>query len=366
MLRKPFDKFIRSIKEFRTPQKLANVWSWFGLINRVSHYVYPILATFKPLVNLKNQFIWNKELVLSFCIFKEIIVDAVKKGVEIFDSNWLTCPQPDWSRIDIGFFLSQKNCEWTQRSLGCCENEWKITLAGFQSLRSIETRYAPIKEEALANAWSLEQTQCFTHGCDILQIITDYKTITKLFGNQTLDNITNPILLRVQQQTLLWRFFTQHVPDEDNHFSDAMSLHPRESPKGFSYWERSFKSSLCTHIDNVDTMEIEIATTASQDLHIITWDLVQIEIAKDGQTQALITRITCVIPLLRDSLPSDIQDFWKCYNDLCISSGFVLFKYQIVVPRSIWQEVFQSLHSAHQGVTTMSKRLRLKFIGPGL
>lgn len=29
-------------------------------------------------------------------------------------------------------------------------------------------------------------------------------------------------------------------------------------------------------------MEIEIATTASQDLHIITWDLVQIEIAKDG------------------------------------------------------------------------------------
>lgn len=192
MLRKPFDKFIRSIKEFRTPQKLANVWSWFGLINRVSHYVCPILATFKPLVNLKNQFIWNKELVLSFCISKEIIVDAVKKGVEIFDSNWLTCPQPDWSRIDIGFFLSQKNCEWTQRSLGCCENEWKITLAGFQSLRSIETRYAPIKEEALANAWSLEQTQCFTHGCDILQIITDYKTITKLFGNQTLDNI--PIL----------------------------------------------------------------------------------------------------------------------------------------------------------------------------
>lgn len=151
---------------------------------------------------------------------------------EIIYSNWLTCPQPDWSRIDIGFFLSQKKCEWTQRSIGCCENEWKITLAGFQSLRSIETRYAPTKEEALANAWSLEQTQCFTHGCDNLQINTDYKTITKLFANPTLDNITNPLLLRVIQQTLFLRFFT-HVPDEDNHFSDANFSSPKRVSKRF-------------------------------------------------------------------------------------------------------------------------------------
>lgn len=70
---------------------------------------------------------------------------------------------------------------------------------------------------------------------------------------------------------------------EDNYFSNAMSRHKTESPDNFSYRKRSFISSLCTHTDNVDTMEAELATTASQDLHTIIWDLAQIESAKASQ-----------------------------------------------------------------------------------
>ena len=70
---------------------------------------------------------------------------------------------------------------------------------------------------------------------------------------------------------------------EDNYFSNAMYRHEIESPDNFAYQKRSFVSSLCTHTDNADTMEAESATTASQDLHTIIWDLVQIESAKDSQ-----------------------------------------------------------------------------------
>jgi len=103
----------------------------------------------------------------------------------------------------MGFFLSQKHCCCPQQSPGCCPDGWKIALAGSRFLRPEETRYAPVEGEALAIAWSLEQTRYFTQGCDNLLIITDHKPLTKLFGDRTLDEITNPRLLRIKQRTLL-------------------------------------------------------------------------------------------------------------------------------------------------------------------
>lgn len=116
------------------------------------------------------------------------------------------------------------------------------------------------------------------------------------------------------------------MPDEDNHFSDATSCHSTEFPEVFAYRERSFISDLCTHIDNVDTMETELATIESQDLCAITWDFVWTESLKYSLIEAVINTITSSVSFLKDSLPSDIQDFWKCRNDLCIIHGVVLFK----------------------------------------
>ena len=116
------------------------------------------------------------------------------------------------------------------------------------------------------------------------------------------------------------------MPGEDNHFSDATSCHPTEFPEVFAYQERSFISGLSTHVDIVDTMETELATIESQDLFAITWDFVWIESAKYSLIQALINTITSSVSFLKDSLPSDIQHFWKCRNDLCIIDGVVLFK----------------------------------------
>ena len=67
------------------------------------------------------------------------------------------------------------------------------------------------------------------------------KPITILFGDRTLDEITNPCLIRIKQQTLLWQFSIQHMSGEGNHFSYAMSHHPRESLEDFAYQERLHK-----------------------------------------------------------------------------------------------------------------------------
>ena len=117
---KPLDKYINAIRKFPTPKKLANIRSWFGLINQVGHYnkLCPIMAVFKPLLSPKTQFSWNEELDIQQS--KEIIIDAIKEGVIIFDLNRQTCLRPDWSKTGISFFLSQKHCSCSQPEPGCC------------------------------------------------------------------------------------------------------------------------------------------------------------------------------------------------------------------------------------------------------
>jgi len=52
----------------------------------------------------------------------------------------------------------------------------------------------------------------------------------KLFGDRTLDEITNSRLFRLKLHTLPWRFTIQHLPGKSNHAADAASRHP--SPSG--------------------------------------------------------------------------------------------------------------------------------------
>ena len=135
------------------------------------------------------------------------IVEAIQEGVKIFDVNRKTCLSTDWSKNGVGYMLSQKYCDCvSDRSFGCCADGWKITLAGSRFLHQAEKNYAPVEGEALAVAWSLEQTKYFTLGCNDLVVVTDHKPLTKLLGDRRLDEIDNPRLFRLKRRTLMWNF----------------------------------------------------------------------------------------------------------------------------------------------------------------
>ena len=190
---KPLQKFLSVIKEFPIPTKITDVRSWFGLVNQVSHYkLSDIMGPFKPLLSPKMKFHWSDELYNAFSSSKEAVVRAIQHGVEIFDPSLPTCLHPDWSKTGIGFFLF---CTCNKITPKCCNNGWRITLAGSRFLKPAESRYAPVEGEALAIAWSLEQTKYFTQGCNKPVVVTDHKPLLKLFGDRTLDEIANPRLL---------------------------------------------------------------------------------------------------------------------------------------------------------------------------
>ncbi|KAK3875649.1 hypothetical protein Pcinc_019503 [Petrolisthes cinctipes] len=225
---KPLPKYLNAIATFPRPSNITDFRAWFGLVNQVSHYgrTTDMMAPFKPLLSPKVSFKWDSELEEAFQRSKKAIVDEIEAGVEIFDPSKRTCLNPDWSRTGVGYWLRQKHCGCNSNTPGCCADGWKITLAGSRFLRDAEKRYAPIKGEALAVAWALEDSRFFTMGCRDLIITTDHKQLVKILRDQALDDITNPRLFRLNQRTLMWQYQIVHVPGKTIPPADATSRYP--------------------------------------------------------------------------------------------------------------------------------------------
>ena len=85
-----------------------------------------------------------------------------------------------------------------------------------------------MKGEALVVALGLGTNKVFTQGCDNLVVVTDHKLLVKIFGDRTLDEISNTRLFRVKQRTLMWRFDFAYLPGTTNCAADATSRHPVE------------------------------------------------------------------------------------------------------------------------------------------
>ena len=335
---KPLDKYLCAILEFPTPTRTTDIRSWFGLVHQVSHYnkLTGMLEPFKPFLSPKTKFMWNDELNSAFEASKIEIVNAIKKGVEIYDPARLTCLRPDWSQKGIGYFLSQKHCDCESTIPGCCEHGWRITLAGSRFLKPAETRYAPVEGEALAIAWSLEHTKYFTQGCDNLVVVTDHKPLVKLFTDRALDQITNSRLFSLKQRTLPWRFNVVYMPGKENKFSDATSRNP------VSCNDEDISSSEIlagVMIDEPDEGGVDIVAflpaNDDQDIRAITWDIVKQETGSDELMRNLSILINSSFPDEKHELPPELLPYWNIRNNLYIVDGVILMKDQVVIPRSL-------------------------------
>ena len=277
----PLPKYLDSITHFPTPSCTTDIKAWFGLVNQVAHYAQlrDILQPFRQFLSPAVKFFWNNELQLAFETSKQEVVKAIKKGVEIFDLKRKTCLRSDWSKQGIGFYLSQKHCSCNSNLPNCCEDGWRITLCGSRFLKKSEERYAPIEGEALAVAWALEQTKYFTMGCDDLLVVVDHKPLTKLLGDRSLNEITNPRLFRIKQRTLPWVYEIAWLPGKGNDFSDAASRHPHERLTE-SEDTGLVVSLINAHLQNsytplVNNLTISAIQSSLNNVFAVTWDRLQ-------------------------------------------------------------------------------------------
>ena len=84
-------------------------------------------------------------------------------------------------------------------------------------------------------------------------------------------------------------------------------------------------------------------------------DVIQ-ETAKDVEMKELIENIRNGKAFSEEPWPSTLSEYNRVKTDLNEKDGIVLYKKRIVVPRALREKALETLHSAHQGCSTMWSR----------
>ena len=66
-------------------------------------------------------------------------------------------------------------------------------LVGSRFTQSADSRYAPLEGGALSVADALDKARYFVLGCNDLIIAVDHKPLLKIFGDRSLENISNSV-----------------------------------------------------------------------------------------------------------------------------------------------------------------------------
>ena len=250
-------------------------------------------------------------------------------------------------------------------------------MCGSRFLKKAEERYAPVEGEALSVAWGLEQTKYFTMGCDNLIVIVDHKPLTKVLGDRTLDEISNPRLFSLKQRTLPWLYEIYWMPGKDNSFSDATSRNPAtkedEDINNFiclinSKMEESKSIVQCADeqselVAAVSNSIVAIKTDLNK-VYAITWERVQD--ATFSEFEELMSLIQKGFPLNKSDLDEKHINFWNHKNGLHVFDQVILFHDKVVIPPSLRNEILDSLHAAHQGLSAMMSIAQSTVFWPGI
>ena len=162
----------------------------------MAHRMLPFRELLKPGTTFK----WDDQLQSIFEESKTVITNEIMTGVQIFDPSKPTCLATNWSKTGIGFWLLQKHCRCHKIEPFCCHDGWKITLVGSRFTHNAESRYAPVEGEALAVADALNKARYFILGCEDLIIAVDHKPLLRIFGNHSLEDISNSRLRNLRKK----------------------------------------------------------------------------------------------------------------------------------------------------------------------
>ena len=261
----------------------------------------------------------------------------------------------------------------------------KIVLLGSRFTHSAESRYAPIEGEALAVVDALDKSRYFVLGCEELIVAVDHKPLIKIFSDRSLEDISNSRLRNLKEKTLRYKFRIIHVPGVKNRAADSVSRHPTGKPSHLTLGDdvasisttpincfplSFFLSKLRSKPTLSDTEDCLISTATcmlnTMGIQSVTWEKVRRATASDENLNNLIGIIESGIPKHRHDLPTNLQEYHQFRNDLFVVDGVIQYKDRVVIPPSLREEVLSSLHSAHQGVTSMTSRADSSIFWPGI
>jgi hypothetical protein len=310
-------------------------------------------------------YFWNDELRDLFETCKKKIIDQVHEGVKNYSMDRLTCLQTDFSKEGLGYLLLQKYCGCPiEMAPICCQTGWKLVFAGSRFTKGAEMRYSPTEGEALAVAWALNHAHIFTKGCPKLIISTDHLPLLGILNDKPLENIKNPRLVRLKEQTLSFQFIVKYNKGKWHRAPDALSRNPQ--PKLFALDKYSLIPQENLQSELVSGNDAELALSELSSEQSLTVEDVRKSTEADSELKLLASAVQNGFEKTHHLTSPSIRQYFNAKNEIWIQNGILMYKHRIIIPSILRKNILNSLHSAHQGVEGMRARAAMTVYWPGL
>ena len=411
---RPTDTFLEAILSFPSPTNITDVRSWFGVVNQVAYSFAscPIMEPFRHLLSNKVPFAWSPELETAFQASKTEIVEQCTQGVRMFDPTLPTCLATDWSKYGVGYWLCQKRCSCPGSRPGCCQTGWQTITVGSRFCNQAEQNYAPIEGEAMATAWAANKCRHFLLGLPKFILAVDHKPLIPLLSNKSLDLVTNPRIMNQRVKLLPYSYEVVHIPGKANVTPDAFSRRsdspvppaPITTPVdltsaaqcvteayattlskptwvsgsvahlAISLLAPPTDSDISSHEDGegfitglaMSSIAALATSTGQAGPRAITWQRLQQATASSPICQSLTFLIRAGLPPSLQQWPQDLAPYYPYRLNLMVSDGVILYGDRPLIPPDLRQEIMETLHSGHAGVTTMLHRASQSLFWPAL
>ena len=184
-----------------------------------------------------------------------------------------------------------------------------------------------------------------------------------ILGDQSLADVENPRLARIKERTLWWNFKILHTPGKKQLAADAISRRKTVPAALYSL-------STCCLDDNDDVLsDIEAniqILLQSDDIKVITWNKIQ-EVSKEDPTMSQLTEMLYRgFPDSSHEMPKNLKPYHQFRHDLHVVNGVPCYKDRVIIPEKLREQVIDSVHAAHQGVSGMLSRVENSIFWPGI
>ena len=183
----------------------------------------------------------------------------------------------------------------------------------------------------------------FVLGCKNVTIAVDHQPLLKIFGDRSLDNISNTRLRNLKEKTLWCRFRMVHIPGVKNRSPDTLI------------------TGLCTndqlHAIRMENQLQESLISSLHSTHTVNWEQVQDATSSDKNM---------LLPEFKHQLPPPIREFHQFRGHLYSSGSVVIYKDRIIIPPSLRPTCLSALHATHQGTSAMTAKAEASIFWPGI
>ena len=201
------------------------------------------------------------------------------------------------------------------------------------------------------------------------------------------EEISNARLRHLKEKTLRYKFRMVQIPGVQHRAADAVSRHPTDPanpdmmllpddiavsgtsaiPTLFNPSGHSFLSGIRCRESAAPYTSIddELASLMSSSLNTLatTWDRIKVATASNTSMVQLISIIESSFPEFCHELSPALREYHLFRDHLYTVDGVILHKSHTVIPPSLCQHV---LHSAHQGVTSMTAHAETTVFWPAI